>query len=297
MEIADTPLPPINIFLRSSEFTSRDIYKSNLTFELNKAILPYPNMDILVGLESFQFTNSFYTVNENNCNLSYTIFPSSITKTFTLNFGNYDIDTLIIYLNRTIIDLIFSYNSSTLKVSISTSNTNFTFKLNSITNNAYELLGFDDFGTSTNLTIQNAPYIFNMISIQVLHVCSPNIMVNSYGLKNKTKYNIIGSVQVTSSPGEVQTYNSNFKNRIHADPITFISIAIYNQDFNVVNFNSIDWFLNLSFSFIYKKKLELPQYLSSYNAETNMSYYIQEEENRNLNRTLDTIIDENKLSN
>ena len=109
------------------------------------------------------------------------------------------------------------------------------------------------------------------------------------------KYNIIGSVQVTSSPGEVQTYNSNFKNRIHADPITFISIAIYNQDFNVVNFNSIDWFLNLSFSFIYKKKLELPQYLSSYNTETNMSYYIQEEENRNLNRTLDTIIDENKF--
>ena len=29
MEIADTPLPPINIFLRSSEYTSRDIYKSN----------------------------------------------------------------------------------------------------------------------------------------------------------------------------------------------------------------------------------------------------------------------------
>ena len=68
MEILDTPIPPINIFLRSSEYTSRDVYKSNLTFELNKPIISYPNMDILIGLESFQFTNSFYTINETNCN-------------------------------------------------------------------------------------------------------------------------------------------------------------------------------------------------------------------------------------
>ena len=129
-----------------------------------------------------------------------------------------------------------------------------------------------------------------MISIQVLHVCTPNIMVNSYGLKNRTKRNIIGSIQVTSAPGEVQMYTSNFKNRIHTDPITFISLAIYNQDFNIVNFNSIDWFINISFSFIYKKKLEMPAYLIT-NPDTTMGYYLKEEETRNTNRTLDEILD------
>ena len=133
-----------------------------------------------------------------------------------------------------------------------------------------------------------------MISVQVLHICTPNIVVNSYGLKNKTKHNIIGSVQVNSSPGETQSYVSNFKNKINSDPITQITISIYNQDFNIVNFNNIDWFINLSFSFVYKKKLELPQYLNNYNVEANMQYYIEEEEIRNNNKMLDSIID-NKI--
>ena len=270
MEILDTPLEPISIFLRSSEYTSTDIYKSNLSFELNKPILPYPNMDILIGLESFQFTNSFYTINETNCNFSYNIY--SITQSFVITFGNYDIDSLIAYLNSNNNDLVFSYSLSTLKITISSKIVNQFFLLVSISNNVYELLGFDDIQTSkfeaeinalNSVTVITAPYMFNLISVQVLHVCTSNIVINSYGLKNKTKHNIIGSVQVTASSGEVQTYTSNFKNKISSDPITIISIGIYNQDFNVVNFNNIDWFIILSFSFVYKKKLELQQYLNN----------------------------------
>ena len=294
MEIIDTPLPPINIFLRSSEYTSKDAYKSNLTFELNKPIQPYPIMDILIGLESFQFTNSFYTINENSCNIAYTIYPSILSKTYALTFGNYDIDSFIAYLNTSISDLVFSYDQSTLKISIKSS-VSTTFTLDTINNNAYELLGFDDFGTSINKLVQIAPYMFNMISIQVLHICTPNIMLNSYGLKNKTKHNIIGSVQVTSSSGEVQTYINTFKNKIHSDPITFISINIYNQDFNVVNFNNIDWFINIFFIFIYRKKLEMPQYLGTFNIDSNMKYYLEDEETRNNNNILDTILDHHKL--
>ena len=101
-------------------------------------------------------------------------------------------------------------------------------------------------------------------------------------------------MQVSSASGEVETFSSNFKNKISSDPITSINIGIYNQDFKVVNFNNIDWFINLSFSFVYKKKLELPQYLNTYNTEANMKYYIEEEEIRNDNKVLDSIID-NKI--
>ena len=300
MEILDTPLEPISIFLRSCEYTSTDIYKSNLSFELNKPILPYPNMDILIGLESFQFTNSFYTINETNCNFSYNIY--SVTQSFVITFGNYDIDSLIAYLNSNNNDLVFSYNLSTLKITITSKFANNEFILIDISNNVYELLGFDDIQTSSieaqdspnTVTVITAPYMFNLISVQVLHVCTSNIVINSYGLKNKTKHNIIGSVQVSSASGEVETFSSNFKNKISSDPITSINIGIYNQDFKVVNFNNIDWFINLSFSFVYKKKLELPQYLNTYNTEANMKYYIEEEEIRNDNKVLDSIID-NKI--
>ena len=101
-------------------------------------------------------------------------------------------------------------------------------------------------------------------------------------------------MQVTSASGEVQTFTSNFKNKISSDPITSINIGTYNQDFNVVNFNNIDWFVNLSFSFVYKKTLELPQYSNTYNTEANMKYYVEEEEIRNNNKVLDAIID-NKI--
>jgi hypothetical protein len=289
MELLDTPLEPINIFLRSSEYTSTDIYKSNLTFELNKPILPYPNMDVLIGLESFQFTNSFYTVNETNCNFSYNI-NNGITTNILLSFGNYDIDTFMTYLNATVTNLLFSYNTSTLRITIATKN-NMTINLLPISNNAYELLGFSDSGTSSNSNSILAPYMFNLISVQVLHVCTSNIVLNSYGLKNKTKRNIIGSVQVTSSSGEVQTFTSSFKNKIHTDPISSITISIFNQDFNTVNFNNIDWFINLSFSFCYRKKLEMPQYLNTINLESQMQYYIEEEESRNKNKVLDSLLD------
>ena len=65
MNILDTPLQPVNVFLRSSSYTTMED-KSNLKFELNTPVHSYPNMDILVSLDSFQFTNSFYTINENN---------------------------------------------------------------------------------------------------------------------------------------------------------------------------------------------------------------------------------------
>ena len=189
-------------------------------------------MDILIGLESFQFTNSFYTINETNCNFSYNIY--SITQSFVITFGNYDIDSLIAYLNSNNNDLVFSYSLSTLKITISSKIVNQFFLLVSISNNVYELLGFDDIQTPLSevdvteniVTIITAPYMFNLISVQVLHVCTSNIVINSYGLKNKTKHNIIGSVQVTASSGEVQTYTSNFKNKISSDPITIISVGI-----------------------------------------------------------------------
>ena len=98
MNILDTPLQPINVFLRSSAYTTME-NKSNLIFELNTPVQSYPNMDILVSLDSFQFTNSFYTINENNRYFYYSYDAGFTFFVFTLTLGNYDIDTLLSYMN------------------------------------------------------------------------------------------------------------------------------------------------------------------------------------------------------
>ena len=179
-------------------------------------------METLICVESFYFTNSFYTINENCCNFAYTYSSTIINK--TLSFGNYDIDSLINYLNIALSPFVFTYNSITLTITITNS---IAFNLSNVPNNIYELLGFDTIVIASSLsTSKISPYMFNLMTNQILHVCTPNIMLNSYGLKNTTKRNILGSIQVNCQPGETQSYTNNFKYKIGNDPITAIWINI-----------------------------------------------------------------------
>ena len=293
MNIIDTPLSPISLFLRSSSYSQAlDKTKTNLIFELNEPITKYQNMDILVSCNSFQFTNSFYTINENNYKFIYKILNSSAV-TVNITYGYYDIDSLILKLNTLLTGVFtFSYNSLTYKITISHV-TNLTFILldDGTNKNIYEILGIDDIGFTTYTNSYICPYLFNLMSVQVLHICTQNINIKSVSLKNTTKYNIIASILVSSQFGSVQFYSSNnfFEYLINDDVISFINIVILDQDFNAVNFNNIDWFLNLSFKFIYKKSLNIPLSLEQFqkeykhpdNEETTMEEDILIEENRN----------------
>ena len=295
MNIIDTPLHPINVFLRSSSYTTMED-KSNLMFELNTVITSYPNMDMLVSLDSFQFTNSFYTINENNRYFYYSYDAGFTFFVFTLVMGNYDIDSLLSYMNTLMTGFFsFTYNISTCKITI-TSSDNRPFRLIGKTSfNCFEILGFDTKGTTTDAISCTSPYMFNLMSTQILHITSPNININSVSVKNTKKYNILTSVHVNCAAGETQTYMNTygFKYKISDYSISFINICIHDQDFNPVNFNNIDWFLNITFSFVYKKEFILPQYLTNMSAQTNISA-LEQEEDKNINKYLDEIDEEKK---
>jgi len=295
MNIIDTPIHPISVFLRSSSYSTMQD-KSNLIFELNTPIQSYPNMDILVSLDTFQFTNSFYTINENNRYFYYSYDAGFTFFVFTLTMGNYDIDSLLLYMNTLMTGFFtFTYNTSTLKITI-TSSDNRPFRLiGKTTFNCFEVLGFDTSGTTSDTISCTSPYIFNLMSTQVLHITSPNININSVGVKNTRKYNILASIHVDSASGETQTYMNTygFKYKISDYSIPFINICIHNQDFDVVNFNNIDWFLNITFSFVYKKEFILPQYLSNFSTDNSISV-LEREEDRNIMKYLDEIDEEKK---
>ena len=88
--------------------------------------------------------------------------------------------------------------------------------------------------------------------------------------------------------------NTNcFKYKISDYTIPLINICIYDQDFNPVNFNNIDWFLNITFSFIYKKEFIMPSYLHNMNTDSNISV-LEQEEDRNILKYVDEIDDEKK---
>jgi hypothetical protein len=267
--ILDTPMPNISVFLRSSDASSGNLIssKNDLIFELNQPILSYPNTDLLVSLQSFSYTNSFYTVNENNCKFNYT-YNNSYIHSMSISYGNYTIDELIAHLNEIFNNIfVFSYSINTLKITITNLINPFRLvTLENENNNIYEMLGFDDYiNYTTFANSYTSPYVFNMMSVQQIHVCVPNLNLSSIGLKNRTKYSIINTIQVTASPGETQHYenNNNFKYKISDNAISSISIILLNQDFQSIDFNNIDYFLNITFSYIYTIPFLNPDYLIS----------------------------------
>jgi hypothetical protein len=295
MNFLDTPLSNSHLFLRSSEFTtSLNSTKSNLLFELNTPIAIHPNMDILVALESFNFTNSFYTVNNNNRYFFISYNPTGYPYiTITLDKGNYDIDTLVTALNTKMQPYAFTvtYSSKTMKLTFESAE-NFRF-VNPLSNilNAYEMMGFDDSGSTELSVTATSPYVVNLMSIQVLHVVAPNLNVAAVGVKNKTKYNILGSIHIDSAAGESQSWQntSGFKYKVNDNVINFMNVLIYDQDFNLVDFNGIDWFLSLSFQPIYRPELRTPQYLTDDTEREGLQYeeYLRQEEDRNMLRELE----------
>ena len=122
-----------------------------------------------------------------------------------------------------------------------------------------------------------------MIGVQYLNICINNINIKSIGIKNVTKYNIIDSVLVSSVPGEVQHYCNygNFKYLVSDNLIDFVNITILDQDYNLVNFNNIDWFISIKFEFMYKKQFIMPgNYISDNGYNENQMYYAYLEEER-----------------
>jgi 6-phosphogluconolactonase (cycloisomerase 2 family) len=141
-------------------------------------------MDILIGLESFQFTNSFYTINETNCNFAYNI--NSVNNNVVVAFGNYDIDSLIAYLNLHIPNLVFSYDLSTLKITISSLN-NYEFILVGVSNNINEML-----------ITKNGKFAYNIYSGNIVgyHIASDGTF------NTPTSYPIYSWLSVTISPDD-----------------------------------------------------------------------------------------------
>ena len=295
--INDTPYIDTNVFLKSSLFTSKtsDGYYE---FQLNIPLISPPNVDILCNLDSFQFTNCFYTVGDYNQYFYYTL-SGSIPIIKNINYGFYNIDDLVILLNATITDLKFSWDYYKYKITITSTNS---FQINSGIFNCYNLLGFDNYGTLNYNTTFISPYLFNTMATQQLKINIVNIHLNSVELKNSKRDNILCALRVNVAPGEIQNFYSTslFKYKLSDNIITTLIIHITDQNDNTVNFNGIEWFMNINFSFQYKK-LNIPaHYLENQpNLQPDFNdtpdILLQEEQDRHTNQILDEYIYKNHL--
>lgn len=262
MFVIDTNIKPEKIYLNSKNFSSKIDDYNKYFYQLNNTIRKYSNMDLLIKLESFIFTNTIFNINDNNNNFNYSFFSEGQGAVFNVKItnGNYNIDDLISNLNlRCVNDLNFSFNSSTLKITITSLRENQTFRLVNVLNNIYSILGFNQTISESLFNSIISPSIINLITNSSLNIVFDNIKLQCNSVKNQ-QINIIENIPIISSFGEIQTYinNNNFMYIIDDDNINSITINILNQDFQPVYFNNSDWYISLSVQFIYKKELKIP---------------------------------------
>jgi hypothetical protein len=263
MFISDTNLKPYKIHLSSNNFSSKFDNYNNYYFELNETIRKYNNMEMLIKLESFVFTNTIYNINDNNNNFNYSFYGPGLGAVFNVrvNNGNYSIDDLITNLNiRCTNDLQFSFNSSTLKITVVSLRENLNFRFVNVDKNIYKMLGFNEIITETLYNSITSPSIINLNPNTSLNIIFENINFQCNSVKNQS-LNIFQSIPIISAFGEVQTFiNTNdFKYIVDDDTINNIHLNIVNQDFEPVLFNNSNWYICISIEFMYKKELIMPK--------------------------------------
>jgi hypothetical protein len=257
----DADLNPIYINLKSNKYTTQ-ISTSHYLFELNKTITSRPNVDMIMTIDSFKFTNSFYIINSTNDKFYYRLESDSYITLYTVSVphGNYSSDSLITYLNSNT-PFTFSFNEINFKITVTHSSLEFVFVVND--NNINNVLGFVNNLGSTSYTITGDKLI-NLIGSQMLYIQTTNLNINTVLNKNdNTNTNIILSTPIIAHSGDVQVVNNsaNHSHKINQNSINNIEIKIVDEHDNEIDFNGIDWFLNLSVIFSYKKIKLLPQYL------------------------------------
>lgn len=265
----DTPLPPINIFLKSSSYTSQ-IGTSHYVFELNEPVKCNSLMNIFMNLDTFQFTNCFYTITEFNNIFCYQFESDSSPSIVTIPHGFYNVPSLAVYLDGVIGPLSFSYSALTYKYTITGTSP---FRIVNIENNCYEQLGVLPFDTYT--TSKVADNLFNMMNVQQLKICVNNINLASNTIKNEVNQNILYALRVVVGPGEIQNFynSSDFKYQLQDEVISSLEIYIRDQNNRPVNFNGVEFFMNITFTFQYKKILLQPQKLiDDYRKDTAIEY-------------------------
>jgi hypothetical protein len=267
-----TPIQPVSIYLKSSEYTSKNGV-CDYTFDLYEYIHTHNNVDVFLKLESFFFTNSFYSIGNYNDTIYYEITGKGTYST-KITHGFYGINDLVKLLNTTFTGVFnFYWSSYTYRVTIICGST---FRLLPGDNNIYDILGFSNYGTEPDGNLIYVPNLigplqtrwdsiklFNLMNVQQIKVCCGNLALKSFGIDGKPKQNIINSFRVVVGPGEIQNfYNvSDFKYQLNENFISALNIILLDQNNNQIDFNGIEWFMNLTFSFEYKKDTILPKTL------------------------------------
>ena len=192
----------------------------------------------------------------------YYSLSSNINTVLTIQIpiGQYTINNLLSYLNTSLnSNIVLSYSSTTFKITFTSSA--YTFIIRSGTNDCLNVIGFSTSTTQSNNTTSTK--LINLSGVQVVYLSLSNIKLSSNSSKSSTSSNILESINVDSMIGSTQSYYNitNTRYKISDNHINFIDVKLFDEYNRLLDFNNVDWFLNISLIFLYKFQYIPPQLL------------------------------------
>lgn len=253
-------------FLNPMYATSNNSSFSDVTFNINNLIKDDPNvLYSTIGIVHAEIPYSFYVVNKyNNCLFLQTSLGVQINV--IIPYGNYNANSLMKAINNLLPpNMVLSFDSTTGKMKLSY-NQGFSILESSTMN---RLLGLEKnkLYTSVNNVIQ-FPYPMNVLGTKNLYI-KTNVNLSNFNSVT-SDYVTISCIPVNVEPYGIILYN-NFANTSHIvrnKTLDNLTIQIYDDENNLVDFNNIDWNLTIEITSYIEmtfNNISLNQYLLNNN--------------------------------
>lgn len=251
---------PIELYLNSqnaSFYVNGTTYNSDMIFYFNQPIQKPNDYNFAIKVQSFVLPLSYYLVNSTNNKL--TLLKSSVTTSYTVPIGNYNITTLLTALNSLLASdgYTCSYSSTTLLFTITHSSLSFSLVS---TSTIQKLIGFR---TGTNYastsTVLTSPLVINLSGDNnMLYVDLTNIQTFNMSSRDGNRTSILKSIANTNREGDLLIWinQTDAKSYLQDEVLTFFHIRILGEDiYTPVNLNGQDWNMTLVVEIIPKENL------------------------------------------
>ena len=249
----------------SSEYANQNYnstFLSNLSFNTPGLVISNPLISkIEISVLHSEIPVSFYTINYSNSFFKYKLGTGSIL-TKQIPVGNYNANTLITALKTLINDVNFTITINKITgVLIFFYNQTFTI----YTDNTYsigKILGFN-LNTSyvsaeTPLYTLTALYPLNLLGIKKINISSQTLITNNFTSGIGTT-SLITSISVDQPPFGLIVYQNTggAKFTLSNTDIHKIDLQLFDEDFNYINFNNINWSILFCLHLTYR--MPIPQ--------------------------------------
>jgi len=226
-------------------------YLSNIHFNFSGLLKEEANLiRAYVTVLNAQIPVSFYIIDETNNVLKY--LQNYVSKTITLNVGNYNGNQLVSTLNAS-----FIANGSSVVVSLNSSTGILTFIPGaggpygfSSTSTIKGILGFTEDISSTFFPVI-MPYQLNLLGKKKIFINSNNLRNSAFSSKGLSCVQTIATVPVDQPPYSMISYVSVSdleKIILSNKTVDMIDIEIVDENNNFINFRNIDWSITLCLS-------------------------------------------------